>query len=243
MVLARKRERLGLVEQELAALGVPAQQPEKNELNEFAEVQDLIALLDVLVSPRHDLSLAQVLKSPIFGASDDDLVALVQQHRALRASAPDQSWYDTLQAALLAPPMAWPQVLLQAAGALARWQGWLQRLPPHDALSAIFDDGDLLARYAAASPPAQRERVLGHVRAVLHAALQVDGGRFLTAYGLVRALRAPGLVGASAGARGRGASAHDSRCQGARGAVGAGAGHRRRSRQDGHHGRVGRLAG
>src|SRR5699024_540314 len=30
MVLARKRERLGLMEQELAALGVPAQQPEKN---------------------------------------------------------------------------------------------------------------------------------------------------------------------------------------------------------------------
>jgi ATP-dependent helicase/nuclease subunit A len=194
MVLARKRERLGLVEQELAALGVPVQQPEKNELNEFAEVQDVIALLDVLVSPRHDLSLAQVLKSPIFGASDDDLVSLVQEHRALRASAPTQAWYDTLQAALLAPPMAWPQVLLQAAGALARWQTWLQRLPPHDALSAIFEDGDLLARYAAASPPAQRERVLGHVRAVLHAALQVDGGRFLTAYGLVRALRAPGLV-------------------------------------------------
>jgi ATP-dependent helicase/nuclease subunit A len=194
MVLARKRERLGLMEQELAALGVPAQQPEKNELNEFAEVQDLTALLDVLVSPRHDLSLAQVLKSPIFGANDDDLVSLVQQQRALRASAPDQSWFGTLQAALRAPPMAWPQVLLDAAGALARWQGWLQRLPPHDALSAIFDDGDLLARYAAASPPAQRERVLAHVRAVLHAALQVDGGRFLTAYGLVRALRATGLV-------------------------------------------------
>jgi ATP-dependent helicase/nuclease subunit A len=194
MVLARKRERLGLIEQELAALGIPAQQPEKNELNDFAEVQDLIALLDVLVSPRHDLSLAQVLKSPIFGAHDDDLVALVQQHRALRASQPVQGWYDTLQAALLAPPAAWPAVLGQAAEALARWQRWLQSLPPHDALSAIYDDGDVLARYAAASPPAQRERVLGHVRAVLHAALQVDGGRFITAYGLVRALRAPGLV-------------------------------------------------
>jgi ATP-dependent helicase/nuclease subunit A len=52
MVLARKRERLGLMQAELAALHIPAQQPEKNDLADMPEVQDLVALLDVLVSPR-----------------------------------------------------------------------------------------------------------------------------------------------------------------------------------------------
>ena len=39
---------------------------------------DLIALLDVLASPGHDLSLAHALRSPLFGASDADLLALAE---------------------------------------------------------------------------------------------------------------------------------------------------------------------
>ena len=31
------------------------------------------------------------------------------------------------------------------AGTLRRWQGWLQQRLPHDALDAIYRDGDLLA--------------------------------------------------------------------------------------------------
>ncbi|HCX80450.1 MAG: DNA helicase UvrD [Curvibacter sp. RIFCSPHIGHO2_12_FULL_63_18] len=196
MVLARKRERLTLMEQELSALGIPAQQPEKAELGEFAEVQDLVALLDVLVSPRHDLALARVLKSPVFGVSDDDLVALVLRLRALQAASEDgtgkgevPSWWQTLQASAAHDL---PPALANVGPTLLRWQQWVAQLPPHDALSAIYDDGDVLARYAAASPPAQRERVLANVRALLNAALQVDGGRYTTAYGLVRALRAGG---------------------------------------------------
>ena len=190
MVLARKRERLSLMEQELSALRIPAQQPEKAELGEFAEVQDLVALLDVLVSPRHDLALARVLKSPIVGATDDDLVALVLQQRALQAQAEEGavvSWWQTLQAASQLPP-----AMASLGPTLLRWKQWVDALPPHDALSAIFDDADVLARYAAACLPAQRDRVLANVRAVLNAALQVDGGRYATAYGLVRALRSGG---------------------------------------------------
>ena len=190
MVLARKRERLSLMEQELSALRIPAQQPEKAELGEFAEVQDLVALLDVLVSPRHDLALARVLKSPVVGASDDDLVALVVQQRTLQAQAVQGervSWWDTLQTATALPP-----TLAPLGATLLRWKQWVDALPPHDALSAIVDDADVLARYGAACLPAQRERVLAHVRAVLNAALQVDGGRYTTAYGLVRALRGSG---------------------------------------------------
>ncbi len=208
MVLARKRERLGLMQAELAALHIPAQQPEKNELADMPEVQDLVALLDALVSPAHDLSLARALKSPLFGVSDDDLVQLVLRQRALQAAAWshaqaalfDDSGEPTSAAAPAKP--SWFQVLQQPAdlppalaplgAVLALWKSWVDTLPPHDALSAIYHHGDVLARFAAATLANQREGVLANLRALLSAALQVDGGRYVTAYALVRALRAGG---------------------------------------------------
>jgi ATP-dependent helicase/nuclease subunit A len=198
MVLARKRERLGLMQAELAALHIPAQQPEKNDLADMPEVQDLVALLDVLVSPAHDLSLARVLKSPVFGINDSDLVQLVLCQRAMQGESDAQTegvafrpaklpWLRVLQKALNLPA-----ALAPLGARLTLWKSWVDTLPPHDALSAIYHDGDVLARYAEATPPTQREAVLTHLRALLAAALQVDGGRYTTAYALVRTLRAGG---------------------------------------------------
>ena len=76
---------------------------------------------------------------------------------------------------------------------LARWKNWLDTQPPHDALQSIYDDGDVLARFAAAAPDAQRVAVLANLRALLSVTLQVDGGRYTTPYGLVRALKAGGI--------------------------------------------------
>ena len=195
MVLARKRERLGLMQAELAALHIPAQQPEKNELADMAEVQDLVGLLDALVSPAHDLSLARALKSPVFGIRDADLVQIVLRQRALRSAAekidertPTVTWMQVLQTATDLPP-----AVASVGAVLTLWKTWVDTLPPHDALSAIYQQGDVLARYAAATPANQREGVLANVRALLAAALQVAGGRYVTAYALVRALRAGGI--------------------------------------------------
>lgn len=183
MVLARKRDRLAVMQEELRALGIPAQQPEKTDLGEAPEVQDIVALLDALVSPAHDLSLARALKSPLFGLGDDDLVQL-----ALRQRAQGQPWFELLQAPDLPPA-------LQTVGAcLLRWQAWLAAWPPHDALDAIFEDGDVLARFVAAAPATQREAVQSRLQALLAAALQVDGARYATPYAFVRALKAGGVA-------------------------------------------------
>jgi ATP-dependent helicase/nuclease subunit A len=66
-------------------------------------------------------------------------------------------------------------------------------LPPHDALDAIFHDGDLLAKFGAAVPAAMRQSALANLRGVLSASLDIDGARFATPYALVRALRAGGV--------------------------------------------------
>ena len=187
MALSRKRASLLPLRDALQALHIPAQIGEKTALIDCCEVQDIVALLDILVSPQHDLSLARALRSPLFAVSDDELVALALLRRE---GQPNQtySWFDLLQ-----QKERLPQSMQGLAAILMRWKGWLAQLPPHDALQAIYDDGDVLARFGAASPDGQRAAVLGNLRALLGGALALDGGRFATPYSLVRALKAGGL--------------------------------------------------
>jgi ATP-dependent helicase/nuclease subunit A len=190
MVLSRKRDRLAVMQEELRSLHIPAQQPEKSDLGAAPEVQDIVALLDVLVSPAHDLSLARALKSPLFGLGDEELVQLALLQRAAGRSADKQvlPWFELLQDQERLTPN------LKGLGAiLTRWKGWLDTLPPHDALDAMFDDGDVLARFVAAAPATQRDTVWSNLQALLSAALQVDGARYATPYALVRALKAGGV--------------------------------------------------
>jgi len=191
MVLARKRDRLAAMQDELRTLHIAAQQPEKNTLADAPEVQDVVALLDALVSPAHDLSLARALKSPLFGLDDAALAELALHQRQAHADGRRVTWFDLL---LKGGHLTQP---LRALGpVLAQWKQWVDTLPPHDALDSIYHQGDVLARYAAAVPAALRSTALAALRALLGAALQIDGGRFLTPYALVRALRAatPGGV-------------------------------------------------
>ncbi|MDP3699577.1 MAG: UvrD-helicase domain-containing protein [Hylemonella sp.] len=183
MVLARKRDRLTAMQEALRELGIAAQQPEKRDLGEAPEVQDLVALLDALVSPAHDLSLARALKSPLFGVGDEGLIQLASLQRELK-----QPWFDLLQSGAGLTPA------LQAIGPqLLRWKRWLDTLPPHDALDAIYDDGDVLARFVAQAPATLREGTRVNLQALLAAALQVDGARYATPYAFVRALKAGGV--------------------------------------------------
>lgn len=196
LVLARKRDRLATMQDALRALHLPCVQPEKADLFDAPEVQDVVALLDVLVSTGHDLSLARALKSPLFGLGDGALVALAALRRQPEHAA--SSWFDLLQKSELLA------LDTQALGAdLTQYKALVDALPPHDALHAVYQHGDVLARFAAAAPAAQRMAVVANLRALLAASLQHDGGRYLTPYAFVRAMkkggvRAPGRVDAQA---------------------------------------------
>jgi ATP-dependent helicase/nuclease subunit A len=187
MVLARKRSRLTLMQAELQALSIASQQPEKTNLADAPEVQDIIALLDVLVSPPHDLSLARALKSPLFGVTDDDLVeiALAQKANHSVATSSSNSWLNLLQNS-----EHLRQEIRRLGAKLALWKSWIDSLPPHDAMDAIFHDGDVLARYASAAPTTRRDSVLANLNALLSAALDIDQARYLTPYAFVRAMKA-----------------------------------------------------
>ena len=211
MVLSRKRERLGWLFEALRERGIACEQPEKLDLADAPAVQDVVALLDALVSPAHDLSLARALRSPLLGLGDGSLAQIARLQKRWtpataeageKPSAP--SWWTVLQRwvaldldeqdALAASLQAGDAQDLDALGPvatrLAIWRGWVNSLPPHDALTAIYRDGDVLARFAQAVPPHQRDAVLTQLHSLLAQTLAQDGGRFLTPYRLVRSFRA-----------------------------------------------------
>lgn len=189
MVLARKREPLGQMQAALRALGLPAEQPEKQMLGDLPAVQDVLALVDALVSPGHDLALAQALKSPLFGLGDEDLarIALAVRAASRTADTPEGERPGWLEALSKTELVALDGRALQAD--LMHIRHSLHTLPPHDALQALYTRRDVLARFAAAAPAPERAHVVQQLRALLGAALHVQGGRFLTAYQWVRALR------------------------------------------------------
>jgi ATP-dependent helicase/nuclease subunit A len=135
-------------------------------------------LLDVIASPQHKLSLAHALRSPIFGARDDDLVAIARQ------SSTHGDWSRALRE-LPSPSPA----LLRARELLARWASSARQLPPHDLLDIVVAEGEVRERMACAVPPERRTAALNAVDAVLNQALTLDGARYATPYNFVRALK------------------------------------------------------
>jgi ATP-dependent helicase/nuclease subunit A len=191
MVLARQRNRLSRMRDALRQLGIESQIAEKTALIEQPEVQDVVALLDALVSPSNDLALARALKSPLLGWSDAQLISL-----AIDAKTTSQSWFDTLlnserpaQEIRRLDADSFSKTALQ----LKRAQHLLQTLPPHDALSIVYDEWQVIERCMAAAPAPLRSRVCLSLQALLQAALQASGGRFLTPHAWVRQLKSAAL--------------------------------------------------
>lgn len=177
-VLCRKRESLRLVADELSHLHIPFAAPEAFDLLGAPEARDIMALLDVLASPQHKLSLAHALRSPMFAATDDDLVQLAR-HAALHGD-----WWRALHELPDASP-----ALDRARRLLQRWAAVARQLPPHDLLDIVVAEGELRERLAAAVPAERRFAALNAVDAVLHQALTLDGARYATPYNFVRALK------------------------------------------------------
>ncbi|TAK97274.1 MAG: DNA helicase UvrD [Aquabacterium sp.] len=183
-VLSRKRATLSMVAQALDEHGVPHIAPEDTRLIDTPEVRDLVAVLDVLVSPQHDLALAHALKSPLFGATDDDLLALAEQVRRTKRKT---AWWDAL--------MQWrqdegcPAALARASSLLHAWSELARVAPPHDMLERIVTEGDYRARLLSCVPVSRRVQALFHVDSLLSQSLEMDAGRDATPYRWVRALK------------------------------------------------------
>ena len=88
-VLVLVRQRGALFEAIIRALkneGVAVAGADRLVLTEHIAVMDLMALADALLLPQDDLALATVLRSPLFGFSDDDLFAIAWERGRARCA-------------------------------------------------------------------------------------------------------------------------------------------------------------
>lgn len=167
LLLVKRRKYLPQFERALREAGLAFESSRLGGLLNTLEVDDLIALLTVLVTPRHDLPLAQVLRSPIFGFTEHQMQTLTKA----MASNQYRSWWDALQDSADAG-------LIQAARYLEHWRMLGERLPVHDLLDRIYQESDLRMKYASACQEIARAQVLANLDAFLELALNQDGGRY-----------------------------------------------------------------
>ncbi len=173
MILVRRRTHLATYEAALRHAGIPYVTSRQGGLLDTLEVQDLIALLEFLVSPFHNLKLAHALRSPVFAASDLDLVVIAKAV----AHTSGATWWEALAAM---PDDASGPALTRARRLLAAWLTRADMLPVHDQLDRIYFEADVLQRYHDAVPPAMRGAVAANLNAFMRRALDADAGRYLS---------------------------------------------------------------
>lgn len=138
LVLVRRRRPFAdLMVAALKSRNIPVAGADRLRLTDQLAVKDLMALCDVLLLPEDDLALAAVLKSPLFGLDDQDLMAIAPERRG------------SLWSALLAAARDHPRYV-PAAETMKRWRSRADVVPPYEFLvEVLIHDGmrqRLLAR-------------------------------------------------------------------------------------------------
>lgn len=168
LLLSATRTSLQVFEAAFKTAGIPFIGNRRGGLLTTLEASDLMAVLGFLVLPHDDLKLAHALKSPIFGLVDSELLAI--------RAAGEGTWWSRLCS--LAEQADAAAQLRRAVSLLNAWRAASGHLPPHDLLDRIFHEGELEARYAAASAARIRPSVLANLRGFLELSLKLGGGRF-----------------------------------------------------------------
>lgn len=168
MLLVRKRTHIGYYEQALRDAGIPYIGAERGTLLHSLEVRDMVALLEVLHTPYNNLSLAMVLRSPLFDCSDEDLMQLAGWGKG--------GWYQRLLD--VAEELSEHEALKIAAVTLQHWRELAGHIPIHDLVDRIFNEGNVLERYQAAFPPHLGNSAIANLTRFLELALEIDSGRY-----------------------------------------------------------------
>ena len=168
LLLLRSRTHIGAYEQALREANIPYLGAERGTLLESLEVNDMINLLQWLNMPHDNLTLAGVLRSPLFAATDTDLIRLAQAGRS--------PWFERLEMVAVEEQPGSP--LQRAQQFLNQWRALAGHIPVHDLLDRIYSEGNVLARFSAAFPPHLQARVIANLSRLLELALEMDSGRY-----------------------------------------------------------------
>jgi ATP-dependent helicase/nuclease subunit A len=169
MLLLRNRTHIASYEHALQAAGIPYQGSEPGTLLESIEIQDMLALLDTLIAPYNNLSLARVLRCPLFACSEEDLACLADKVRRK-----PQNWFTCLTEG----DDNFSKNLKLAREMLLRWHEQAGQVPVHDLLDRIYSEADVLSRFKQAFPAHLQGRVTANLLRFLELALEIDSGRY-----------------------------------------------------------------
>jgi ATP-dependent helicase/nuclease subunit A len=124
LILTRSRSALSdAINRALKEKDVPIAGADRLQMGEHIAVLDLLALGDIMLLPEDDLSLAALLRSPLFGISEDDLFRLAHGR------------VSTLWQALSMAPE--PQ-FTDAFAQLKRWRSQADFRAPHDFYARVL---------------------------------------------------------------------------------------------------------
>ena len=168
LILTRTRSHLEDLKAGLRSRGIPIQSADTSRLLKYLEIKDMVALLRTLVNPLDDISLVQLLRSPVFAFSDNLLVELRR--------IDTKNWYEKLCRLSDRSDANHPATV--ALQKLRDWKNLADRVPVHDLLSRIFTDRDILDRYRSATPKSESAQVVSRLTEFLHLSLEIDSGRY-----------------------------------------------------------------
>jgi len=173
MLLVRSRTHVADYEQALREANIPYLSNNKGTLFECQEIQDLMALMDVLYTPYNNLALATALRSPIFQCSNDDLISIVS---AITDKNKQSSWFELINQ--LNEKKSCSENLEYAINCLNRWRTLSGHLPIHDLLDMIFHEADIFNQYEQQIPDHFKHRVHSNLSQFLSLALEIESGRY-----------------------------------------------------------------
>ncbi|BCG49769.1 UvrD-helicase domain-containing protein [Candidatus Profftella armatura (Diaphorina cf. continua)] len=170
IILIRKRTHLLSYESALRYFGIPFISDKRNGLLESLEITDLIALLKFLNIPSDSLSLAHVLKSPISGSSDEDLIILAKRS--------EKTWWKRLQA--ICKDNIELFSLKRIYNLLKKWLAISLNLPVCNLLDIILYEGKIIKRYIQYTAEFKRNQVIGNIYKFLELSFKLNLNNYIT---------------------------------------------------------------
>ena len=170
MILVNRRTHVPQIEHALSRRGLPFSRQSRQTLLNHLEVRDMQALLQVLIRPADDLHLVQVLRSPLFCVTDEELMELA------RTSTESGCWSERLEK--LAEQKDPNHPLHRAAKSFKEWRKKVDHIPTHDLLDHIYFKTDALRCYQRAWPGERGERAVSNLTRFIELTLEFDSGRY-----------------------------------------------------------------
>ena len=173
MILHPKRPESEFLIAALAGEGLSCSLLDKSSRMNCLECQDMLALLHAIFDPSYGLMVAQVLRSPVFGVSEDDLWAVYQA--GLPGAGKECNWVKGLELA------SGSDDLTRAKGLLCVWRDSYRRgkLPAHELLAQCYKDANIIERYVESVPQDIAKRVVLNLDWILNYSLEAQGGRLV----------------------------------------------------------------